>query len=244
MIPYKSRKYRSTLDLSFELKVAGWDLPSVNKATKETSPAEALEHMGTGMPCIIEVLATTPLSEESIHFSKLDIKDGFWRMVCAVGEEWNFTYVLPNHPEAPTELVVPSALQMVWTLSPCFFHMASETTFDVAESYAHERVGTLPDHPFEGSTILELLGLENDSMWGTNKCNKFLTLLEEKPFWTMLEVFCDNFIHMAQRSYPAQLLHLSRALLHGIHSVFPPPKVSGNNGQDTISKKKLDSGKG
>ena len=35
MIPYKSRKYRAILDLSFALKVAGWDLPSVNKATEE-----------------------------------------------------------------------------------------------------------------------------------------------------------------------------------------------------------------
>ena len=60
----------------------------------------------------------------------------------------------------------------------------------------------------------------------------------------MLEVFCDDFIHMAQTSDPAQFLHLSRSLLHGIHSVFPPSKVSGHNGQDPISKKKLDSGKG
>ena len=73
--------------------------------------------------------------------------------MCAVGEEWNFAYVLPNHPEAPTELVIPYALQMGWTFSPCFFHVASETARDVAESYTHERVGTLPDHPFEGITI-------------------------------------------------------------------------------------------
>ena len=59
----------------------------------------------------------------------------------------------------------------------------------------------------------------------------------------MLEVFCDNFIHMAKKSYPAQFLHLSRSLLHGINSVFPPPQMSGHNGQDPISKKKLDSGK-
>ena len=49
---------------------------------------------------------------------------------------------------------------------------------------------------------------------------------------------------MSQTSDPAQLLHLSRALLHGIHSVFLPPQVSGNNRQDLISKKKLESGKG
>ena len=63
------------------LKVSGWDLPSVNKATKETAPSEALEQAGTVMPRIIKVLATTPLSEDPIRFSKLDIKDGFWRMV-------------------------------------------------------------------------------------------------------------------------------------------------------------------
>ena len=43
MIPHKIRKYRAILDLSFALKVVGWDLPSVNEVTKETAPAEALE---------------------------------------------------------------------------------------------------------------------------------------------------------------------------------------------------------
>ena len=153
MIPHKSRKYRSILDLSFALKAAGWDLPSVNKETKETSPAEALDQVGTVMPCIIEALATDPLSKDSVLWSKLDIKDGFWRMVRAVGEEWNFAYVLTNNLEAQTELVILSALQMGWTFSPCLFHVASEKARDVAESYAHERVGTLLEHPFEGSKI-------------------------------------------------------------------------------------------
>ena len=101
--------------------------------------------------------------------------------------------------------------------------MASETVRDVAESHAHKRVGTLSEHTFEGSTISEPLGLENAGMWGTNKCNKFLTILEGKPFWTILGVFYDNLIHMAQTSNPAQLLRFSRAFLHGIHSMFPPP---------------------
>ena len=86
MIPHKSRKYRAILDISFALKVAGWDLLSVNKATKEKAPAEALEQVGTVMPRIIEALETALLSEDPIHFSKLNIKDGFWRIVFAVGE--------------------------------------------------------------------------------------------------------------------------------------------------------------
>ena len=87
-------------------------------------------------------------------------------MVCAVGEEWNFSYVLTNHSEAPTELVIPSALQMGWTLYPCLFLVASETARDVAESYAHKFAGTLPEHLLGGSTISELSGLENASMCG------------------------------------------------------------------------------
>ena len=122
--------------------------------------------------------------------------------------------------------------------------MASEIAHDEAESYAHKRIETLPEHPFEGSTISELLGLENVSMWGTNKCNKFLTLLEGKPFWTMLGVFCDDFIHMSQTIDPAQLLHFSRAFLNGTHNVFLLPQVSEHNGKDQISKKKLESGEG
>ena len=52
--------------------------------------------------------------------------------MCAVGEEWNLAYVLTNHPEAPTDLLKPSALKMGWTLSPFFFHVESETERDIA----------------------------------------------------------------------------------------------------------------
>ena len=38
------------VDISFSLEVAGCDIPLVNKSTKETSPAEALEHVGMVMP--------------------------------------------------------------------------------------------------------------------------------------------------------------------------------------------------
>ena len=85
MIPHKIRKYIAILDMSFALKVAEWYLPSVEKATKETAPAEALEQVGTFMPRIIEVLETAPLSEDPTYLSKLEIKNAFWIMVCEVG---------------------------------------------------------------------------------------------------------------------------------------------------------------
>ena len=65
----------------------GWDLPSLNEETKETDPDEALGQAGTVMRCNVRALATATLSEDPIHFSKLDIKYGLCRMVCAIGEE-------------------------------------------------------------------------------------------------------------------------------------------------------------
>ena len=41
---------------------------------------------------------------------KWDIKDGFWRIDCKDGEEWNFCYVLPQKPGIPKKLVVPTWL--------------------------------------------------------------------------------------------------------------------------------------
>ena len=80
---------------------------------------------------------------------KMDIKDGFWRMVSAESQEWNFAYVLPKHPVEPTEIVVPSDLQMGWFLSPPFFCAASKTSRDVAASYVDDPQGGLPEHPLE-----------------------------------------------------------------------------------------------
>ena len=70
MITHKSRKYRAILDLSFALKVAGWDIPLANKSTKETAPDEDTEKMGTVMTRIIEAPTTDLLYEDPINFSK------------------------------------------------------------------------------------------------------------------------------------------------------------------------------
>ena len=61
--------------------------------------------------------------------------------------------------------------------------MASETVHDVTESYANERFGTLPEHPLEGSTMSELLGLEKASTWGKNECNKLLTIFKKNVLY-------------------------------------------------------------
>jgi hypothetical protein len=52
-------------------------------------------------------MATVP-AEEHIHFSKLDLADGYWRMRVTREERWNFAYVMPAKPGEELIVVVPS----------------------------------------------------------------------------------------------------------------------------------------
>ena len=82
----------------------------------------------------------------NIFQAKWDIKDGFWRLDCKEGEEWNFCYVLPQKPCMPIKLVVPTLLQMGWIEYPPYFCTFSETGRDVAEKYIDTQVGSLEEH--------------------------------------------------------------------------------------------------
>jgi len=58
----------------------------------------------------------------------------------------------------------------------------------------------------------------------------------------VLEVFVDDFICMLQAPTPASLQHATWAILHGIHTIFPPDHANPAN--DSISIKKLKQGDG
>ena len=46
----------------------------------------------------------------------------------------------------------------------------------------------------------------------------------------LIEVFVDDFIGCVNDITKTKLLQTTRAMLHGIHSVFPPPQITGHNG--------------
>lgn len=117
-IPHKSRLFRTILDLSFQLRYKGTKLPSVNSATKKQAPAEAMVQLGECVKRIIATLAENYDPNHPFVFSKIDIKDGFWRMAVSDEAAWNFCYVMPtedpleNLDEA--EIIVPNSLHF-WT---------------------------------------------------------------------------------------------------------------------------------
>ena len=94
-IPHKSKAFRSILDLSFSLRLKNVGiLESVNDTTVKMAPRGALDQLGQALSQIIHAFAEAD-EDTKIFMTKWDIKDGFWRMDCKKGEEYNFAYVLP-----------------------------------------------------------------------------------------------------------------------------------------------------
>jgi len=167
-------------------------------------------------------------SDEVIMLSKIDLSDGFWRMIVNDESKWNFAYVLPGLPGRPIRLVVPSALQMGWTESPGYFCAATETARDIIQGLTESAV-ELPPHEFEPFMTPE----HPAKRQRTDQLELHTT-----------SVFVDDFILGAVENNKGTLLgRISRTALHGIHSVFPPASVTGHlNGKDPISLKKLKKG--
>jgi hypothetical protein len=236
VIPHKSRGYCMVLDLSHGVRMGRTIHPSVNEATNpKVAPTAAMAELGNVLPRLIYTVANADEAQGPILFSKLDIKDGYWRMVVPADDEWNFVYILlKDSPDKLTRLVIPSSLQMGWCNSPAYFCAASETARDVGEKLATSTpsIGSLPPHSLEHWLI-------HPNEWPAND-----EIAREGTLYRLLEVYVNDFIHLAQTTNATELRHLARAILHGLHSSFPPPSITGHDGEDPVSLKKLKEGDG
>jgi hypothetical protein len=156
--------------------------------------------------------------------AKFDIKDGFWRLDCAEGQEWNFSYVLPQEEGQPIRLVVPNSLQMGWVESPAYFCTASETARDLAAWHAERPVGQVPNHKFLPHAMSD------------ERVQQLPATADNSDLRYFLDVYVDDFIQLAIPTSQQQLEHVANAVLTGIHEVFP---AHTNPGEDPISHKKL-----
>ena len=87
--------------------------------------------------------------DQEIRLSKVDLSDGFWRLLVEPAQEWNFCYVMSDPPGARTGIVVPSALQIGWAAeSPAYFCAATKTGRNLINMLMREDV-ELPEHPLE-----------------------------------------------------------------------------------------------
>ena len=123
--------------------------------------------------------------EAAIFIAKFDIKDGFWRLDCTDGQEWNFACVMPQPPGSWVKLVIPNSLQMGWVESPAYFCTAWETARDVATWYAESPMEPDPEHKF---LIHAMDGADVVQLPHTTRNNAFRYFLD---------VYVDDFIPLA-----------------------------------------------
>jgi hypothetical protein len=240
VVPQPNRRGRIILDLSFPVRRQNKSTrrrhrmgeiiqASVNDTTVKLAPTKAVKAIGQVLPNLFKFMADTP-ADEVIVFSKIDLSDGFWRMIVAEESKWNFCYVMPDAEGSPVRIVVPSALQMGWAESPPFFCAATQAGRDVIE-YLIDQKFDLPPHPLE-SYIIPAEAMKN------------ITPSQRDTIHRFVAVYVDDFILAGVETADATLLRrMARAALLGIHSVFPPVEVTGHvGGKDPISQKKLDKG--
>ena len=229
-IPHKSRDYCMILDLAFALKLENdSDLQSVNDASDKTlAPHHSMYELGNVIPRIIQEMAAAPNNGVPILFTKIDLKDGYWRMVINEDDAWNFAYVLPPENENDDiKLVIPDALQMGWSESPPFFCAATETARDLAEQYYGQDI-PCPAHTDENI----ILNIDWSELPAEQK-NPDLAFLH------LLEVYIDDFIGLIQSVNKNEILKFTRCILKGIADIFPPPNLTNSKMEPPISAKKL-----
>jgi hypothetical protein len=233
-IPHKSKSFRVILDLSFKLKTPKTTYQSVNETTRKLAKPEAMVQLGYCIQRIIHTMEKHHHQSHPFMFCKLDIKDGFWRLVVNEKDAWNFCYVLPHKTKQKTDLddtliVVPHSLQMGWCESPPFFCASSETARDTIKHLLDTET-KLNKHKFEHYMMPQQTTNEQQN--------------PPENTTEALEVFVDDFIGVTNDLTHKNLQRMSRAMLHGIHSVFPPDEITLHPGGDSISTKKLEQGEG
>jgi len=232
-VPHKSHPFRAIVDLSYQLCTLKNPPLNVNDSTKPWSHPKVMKQLGQVLPHVIYNVATAPLEHGLVYLEKWDLKDGFWCLSVSSQDVWHFCHLLPALPGEPPMVVVPNSLQMGWIESPGLFCSATETARDIAQDLLNNPTLELPPHPLE-TFCAPTLPLAT--------CNTY-NPLAAPPLW-LLEVYVNDFLGLAQASSAHQLLQFSRAVLHGIHHIFPPATITNKSTDEPIAIKKLLKGDG
>jgi hypothetical protein len=228
-----NRRGRIILDLSFPVYqaidgVITVTQKSVNDSMVLQAPSQSVKEIGKVLPRLLQYMHDTPPGLH-ILFSKLDISDGFWRLTVRLADSFNFAYVLPQPDGEPIRIVVPASLQMGWVESPPLFCTVTESARDLTQHLLANKV-PLPHHELEEQ--IKIQSVPSRAQTTTPS--------------TLLQVYVDDFCHAATESKDGTHIPMvRRASIHGIHSLFPQPDITGpSGGKDPISAKKLIHGDG
>jgi hypothetical protein len=105
VIPQTGRRGRIILDLSFPVRrpprkgtkrrMGELIQDSINDTTRKLAPTAPVHEIGKVLPRLFHFMASTPADQE-IRLAKVDLSDGFWRLLVNPKQKWNFCYVMPD----------------------------------------------------------------------------------------------------------------------------------------------------
>ena len=246
VVPQENRRGRTILDLSAGVELAAKRMggsrkkrkrrhPSVNETTTPAEDQGPVKALGSALPSILRFMYETD-PEWQINWNKIDLSDGFWRMVVEAGEEYNFAYQLPRRPgDMETYYVIPAALQMGWKNSPALFCLATEATRTLLKRVLALTLeeGITTPHPYDDFITALPAPTVPTAIW-----------VPPADIVLFSRVYVDDFVGgiatpvVRPRAWE-QEMWFGRASMHAVHGVFPPPAVLNHHkGRDSISATK------
>ena len=242
VVPQDNRRDRIILNLSADVEIPATRRskkrkhPSVNETTEPAEDQEPVQKLGNAVPELLRFMHDVNCAWE-IMWQKIDLSDGFWRMIIEAGEEHKFVFQMPARAgDDTTYYVVPSSLQMGWKNSPAYFCKATDLTKAMITRLLALSLEDGIDIPHEH---------DNKAAGPIGKDTKWITPIDIE---LEMQVFVDDFINGVagppdRATKTMELRWVSRAAMHSIHSVFPRPDVLGHEGgKDSISLKKVNKG--
>jgi hypothetical protein len=235
VVPQHERRPRPIVDYTFS---------GVNADTVGLAPREAMQFGHTLERLLSQVVHANP-KFGPVHFFKLDIADGFYRVWLRAEDVPILAVSIPALPGEPPLLALPLALPMGWTQSPPAFCAVTETITDHANALLHKR------RRFPNPHRLDLLAntLAPTPLPALNASRPLLARDPNiRPYALPLravDIFVDDFIGVAQGS-PQSLLNTRRTVMHAIDAVLRPlhPGIDPPHRTEPISTSKLAKGDG
>ena len=257
VVPQANRRGRIILNLSAEVDLGYERLtgrrrkrklthPSVNETTEPAEDQKGVKELGTAVRSLLLFMFETDCEWE-IDWQKIDLSDGFWRMIVEAGKEYNFVYQLPRRPgDTEDHFVVPSSLQMGWKNSPAYFCTATEAGRILLKRILALTVDTGIDQPHRHEAFCrpaKIARIEGPTPQEAPKPWRApvdLVLLNR--------VYIDDYMNglagpRGRKRKREEQEWVARGTLHSIHGIFPTPEVlQHEGGRDSVSERKLEKG--
>jgi hypothetical protein len=93
VVPQRDRRGRIILDLSFPV----YPQDRKDKKPLQAGVNETTAEIGQVFRRLLSLINEAEAGEV-VMLAKIDLSDGFWRMLVRKDQQWNFAYVMPDHP--------------------------------------------------------------------------------------------------------------------------------------------------